>query len=387
MIALLVFVVVIVGSIMIHEAGHFFTARWFGMKAERFFFGFGPTLWSVRRGDTEYGVKAIPAGGFVKITGMSRYEDIPDSDRGRAFYAKPAWQRAIVLLSGCVTHFVLAAVLLFSVMAFFELPRLEGGVPVTSNEITEVAPDSPAEAAGLRPQDRVVAIDGTPVESFEDMRGVVASRPGEAVELTYARGSETRTVRVTLGEHTVDGRQAGFIGLASNALVMERYSVGEAFTGVFRGEFSLVTQTVRSLAGIGQVFTPDSIAAWLQQADGETPRTADGPVSLIGAGQVAMTLGQVGAFSSVLLLLAQLQIVIGTLNLLPLPPFDGGHLAVLAAESVVNTVRRARGLTGDWQVDPMTLMPLTLAVLLIVGLFALTAFYVDIVNPASRLIQ
>jgi membrane-associated protease RseP (regulator of RpoE activity) len=141
------------------------------------------------------------------------------------------------------------------------------------------------------------------------------------------------------------------------------------------------------MSGIAQVFTPDSIAAWLQQADGDTPRTTDGPVSLIGAGQVAAALGRAGAFSSVLLLLVQLEIVIGTLNLLPLPPFDGGHLAVLGVESVVNAVRRARGMTADWQVDPASLMPLTLAVLLILGLFALTAFYVDIVNPASELIQ
>jgi membrane-associated protease RseP (regulator of RpoE activity) len=88
-----------------------------------------------------------------------------------------------------------------------------------------------------------------------------------------------------------------------------------------------------------------------------------------------------------LLLLVQLEIVIGALNLLPLPPFDGGHLAVLGVEWMVNAVRRARGMTGDWQVDPASLMPLTLAVLLILGLFALTAFYVDIVNPASELIQ
>lgn len=387
MIALLVFVVVIVASIMIHEAGHFFTARWFGMKAERFFFGFGPTLWSTRRGDTEYGVKAIPAGGFVKIAGMNRYEEIAPGDIDRAFFSKPAWQRAIVLVAGSCTHFVVAAVLLFGVMAVYELPRLEDGAPVTSNEITHVEPDSPAAAAGLRPGDRVVAVDDTTVESFDQVRELVAARPEQEVSVTFVRGSETRTIPVTLAVRTVEGERVGFIGLASGLVSLERRSVAEAFTGVWVGEYSLPSQTARSLVGIAQVFRPDSIAAWLQQADGETPRTTDGPVSLIGAGQVATALGRVGAFSSVLLLLAQLQIVIGTLNLLPLPPFDGGHLAVLGVESAVNAVRRARGIAGDWQVDPASLMPLTLAVLLILGLFALTAFYVDIVNPASELIQ
>jgi membrane-associated protease RseP (regulator of RpoE activity) len=387
MIALLVFLVVIVASIMVHEAGHFFTARWFGMKVERFFFGFGPTLWSTRRGDIEYGIKALPAGGFVKIAGMNRYEDIAPGDKDRAFFSKPVWQRAIVLAAGSLTHFVLAAVLLFAVLAIYELPRLEDGVPVTSNEITHVEPRSPASAAGLRQGDRVVAVNDTAVDSFDQVRELVVARPEQQVSVTFVRGTETRTIPVTLAARTVDGERIGFIGLASELVSPERRSVGEAFAGVWVGEYSLPSQTARSLTGIVQAFTPDSIAAWLQQTDGDAPRTTDGPVSLIGAAQVATALGRVGAFSSVLLLLTQLQIVIGTLNLLPLPPFDGGHLAVLAVESVVNAVRRARGRAGDWQIDPASLMPLTLAVLLILGLFALTAFYVDIVNPASELIQ
>lgn len=387
MTALLLFLVVIVGSIMIHEAGHFFTARWFGMRAERFFFGFGPTLWSTRRGETEYGIKAIPAGGFVKISGMNRYEEVPEGTEDRAFYAKPAWQRAIVLVAGCFTHFVLAAVLLFCVQAFFELPRTRDGQPLSSTQIGEVVPDSPAAEAGLRAGDRVVAIAGTRVSTFEDFRDLVAARPNETVDVTVARDSQRRTVRVTLDESTVDGQTVGFIGIAPRAYLMERRSVGEAFAGVWVGEYSLPTQTAAALGGFGQVFTPDNIALWLQQADGETPRTANAPISLIGAGQVATELGRVGAFSTVLLLLATLQIIFGALNLLPLPPFDGGHLAVLAVESAVNAVRRARGKVADWQVDPQTLMPLTLAVLLVLGLFALTAFYVDIVNPASSIIQ
>ena len=387
MIALVLFLVVIVGSIMIHEAGHFVTARWFGMRAERFFFGFGPTLWSVQRGETEYGVKLLPLGGFVKIAGMNRYEEMPEGDQHRAFYAKPPWQRTIVLVAGVFTHFVLAAVLLFSVQAFFELPRVENGERVTNTEISEVVTDSPAAAAGLRPGDRVVSVAGTDVSSFDEVRDIVAARPNEQVDLTFARGSQQRSVRVTLGENTVEGERVGFIGVAAGNLVLEQRSLGEAFAGVWVGEYSLPRQTAMTLSGIAQVFTPDSISAWLQQTDADTPRTTDGPISLIGAGQVAAAMGRMGAFSSLLLMLASLQIVIGALNLLPLPPFDGGHLAVVAIESVVNAVRRALGRTGDWQVDPAALMPLTLAVLLIMGLFALTAFYVDIVNPASSLIQ
>jgi membrane-associated protease RseP (regulator of RpoE activity) len=385
--ALAFFVAVIVGSIMVHEAGHFFTARWFGMKAERFFFGFGPTLWSVHRGDTEYGVKAVPAGGFVKIAGMNRYEEIDPADEARAFHAKPAWQRAIVLGAGSFTHFVLAAVLLFVAMGFFELPRLEGGVPVGSNEVTQVVADSPAGSAGLRQGDRIVAINDVAITTFDEMRDIVAASGGEQVSVTFERGGDTRTLSITLDTREVEGEEVGFIGLASDRIASQRWTLSQAAAGVVTGEYSLPSQTARSLDGIAQVFTPDSLATWLQQADGETPRTADGPISLVGAGQAATALARIGAFSSVILLLAQLQIIIGTLNLLPLPPFDGGHLAVLAVESGVNAVRRRRGLSADWQVDPQALMPLTLAVLLLFGLFALTAMYVDIVNPISELIQ
>lgn len=385
--ALAVFVIVIVGSIMIHEAGHFFTARRFGMRVERFFFGFGPTLWSVRRGETEYGVKAIPAGGFVKIAGMNRYEDVDRVYEGRAFYAKPAWQRAIVLAAGSFTHFVLAALLLFGAMAFYELPELEDGAPVGTTEVTRVVEGSPAAVAGLREGDRIVAIDGSEIATFADLRDLVAARAGEQVEVTFERGDQTATVPVTLDSRELDGRQVGFIGLGSNQLAFRERTVPEAFTGVFVGEYSLPTQFRQSVVGIAQVFAPESLATWLSQADGDTPRTADGPVSLIGAGQAASALGAIGAFSAVIILLAQLQIIIGVLNLLPLPPFDGGHLAVLGVESTVNAMRRRRGMTADWQVDPSTLMPLTLAVLLLFGLFALTAIYVDIVNPISDLIQ
>jgi membrane-associated protease RseP (regulator of RpoE activity) len=385
--ALALFVVVIVGSIMVHEAGHFFTARWFGMKAERFFFGFGPTLWSVQRGETEYGVKAIPAGGFVKIAGMNRYEDIDAADEPRAFYNKPAWQRAIVLVAGSFTHFALAAVLLFVAMGFFALPRLEGGAPVGSTEVTQVVPDSPAAAAGLQEGDEIVALDGMPVETFEDMRDAVAAQPGAQIELTYERDGRTTTAPVTLDTRRDGGRDVGFIGIGSERIAFQQWTLPEAFSGVWVGEYSLPAQTRNAVVGIAQVFRPDSLARWLSQADGETPRTPDGPVSLIGAGQAATALASIGAFSSVIVLLAQLQIIIGVLNLLPLPPFDGGHLAVLGVESAVNAVRRRRGMAADWQVEPSALMPLTLAVLLLFGLVAITAIYVDIVNPISDLIQ
>lgn len=383
--AVFVFVAVVVGSIMVHEGGHFLTARRFGMKAERFFFGFGPTLWSFDRGETEYGVKAIPAGGFVKIAGMNRYEEIAPADEHRAFYNQPAWQRTIVLVAGSFTHFVLAGVLLFVAMAFFPLPRLEAGQLAESAQVSKVVAGSPAAAAGLRSGDTIAGVDGVAVADFAAVRAAVGARPGQQVDLTVERDGVTQTRSVTLGTNRESGTDRGFLGVRPD--IYQRWTPAQAAAGVFVGEYSLATQTSRALSGIAQVFTPDSIAAWLEQADPDAQRTADGPISLIGAGQAASALDNIGQFSSVIVLLASLQIVIGTANMLPLPPFDGGHVAVLAVESAVNAVRRRRGQDTDWQVDPTSLMPLTLAVLLLFGLFALTAFYIDIVNPVSELIQ
>lgn len=381
------FVIAMVAAIMLHEAGHFGTARLFGMRAERFFLGFGPTLWSTQRGETEYGVKAIPAGGFVKITGMNKFEDVGDDvDMSRVFYTKPAWQRAIVLAAGSVTHFVIAGVLLFVALAFFTVPALRDGQPVISSEVGDVVPDSPAAAAGLEAGDRILAVDGVPTRDFEELVETVSPLVGEQVALEIERDGRSEVVPVHIAEHPErDG--AGYLGIYPGSYLQEERSVSEALAAVVASENSLPAWTWRSLQGIAQVFTPSSISAWLQQADSGAERTAEGPISLVGAGQAVSALGQAGEFSAVLLLLAQLNIVIGALNLLPLPPFDGGHLAVLGVEAAVNTVRARRGQARDWAMDPATLMPLTLTVLLFFTLFAITAFYIDIVNPVSSLLE
>lgn len=381
------FVIAMVAAIMLHEAGHFGTAKLFGMRAERFFLGFGPTLWSTKRGETEYGVKAIPAGGFVKITGMNKFEDIgADVGTDRVFYTKPAWQRAIVLVAGSATHFVIAGVLLFVALAFFAVPMLRNGEPVIANEVGGVVAGSPAEEAGLRPGDRILEVDGVETSDFDSLVAAVAPLVGEQVPVSVQRGGDVRELSVHVAERE-EGSGQGYIGVYPGAYAMEEYSVVGALGGVVAGENSLPAWTWRSLVGIAQVFRPSSISAWLEQADSDAPRTAEGPISLIGAGQAVSALGQAGQMAAVLLLLAQLNIVIGALNLLPLPPFDGGHLAVLGIERAVNAVRARQGKATDWAMDPAALTPLTLTVLLFFTLFAVTAFYIDIVNPVSSLLE
>ena len=383
----LIFALAIGAAIMIHEAGHFLTARMFGMKASEFFVGFGPRIWSFRRGETEYGIKAIPAGGYVRIVGMSSHEPVDEADRPRAFFSKPAWQRFIVLIAGSVTHFVLAAVLIFVTLAFFAVPVIEGGAPVISNVVFEALPGDPADVAGIEAGDEIVAVAGQPVDDFDDVVEVVGASAGRTVDVTVVRGGERLVLPVDVADTRPDGTAGGYLGVRPDGLLFSDASVAEAAGGVVSGPYSVPSLTSQSLVGLANVFTIDSLSAWLRQADPEAERTADGPISLIGAAQVGDELVRLGEVSSVLLLLAQLNIVLGALNMLPLPPLDGGHVAVLGVERAVNAVRRQRGESDDWQLDPAVITPIALVVILALGLFGVTALYIDLVNPASQLLQ
>src|SRR3954453_4576540 len=175
----LFFVIALLVSVMLHEAGHFFTARAFGMKASRFFVGFGPTLWSTRRGETEYGVKAIPAGGFVKIIGMTDLEEIEPGDEDRAFFRQPAPQRLVVLSAGSVVHFILAIFLLFLVLATTgDILKADPTLKIGSNstcvpqDLDKGGPSGPPKAPAvgkLKADDTVVAVNGQTLSSYDQL--------------------------------------------------------------------------------------------------------------------------------------------------------------------------------------------------------------------------
>lgn len=374
-----IFVASLIVAVMFHEFGHFATAKAFGMKVERFFFGFGPTLWSFHRGETEYGVKAVPAGGFVKITGMSAFEEVPPDAAGRTFHEQSAWKRLIVLAAGSFTHFVAAVVILFCALAFV-------GLPFASNAIEAVSEDSPAQAAGLEPGDEIVAVDGVDTPDFIGVRDAVTSRPGERVVLTVERDGERIEVPVEIAAEAPDGSARGFLGVAP-APRTERLPVLEAAGATIAGDFSVVRLTQLTISGLTEALSPTGISRWLGEIDSDEPRSPEGPISVVGIGQAVNALGSAGDLFAVLAILAQLNIVLGVLNMLPLPPLDGGHVAVLAVEESVNAVRRRRGRPGTWRLDPSVITPVALAVILLFTMLTLTAVYVDIVRPASELVQ
>src|SRR5579875_247063 len=230
-----IFILALCLSITAHEFGHFATAKKFGMKVTQFFICIGPTIWSTVRGDTEYGVKAFPVMGYVKIAGMTSMDEVDPVDEPRSFRRKPGWQRLIVMFAGSFMHFVLAFVVLFILAAGIGLVNentTQLGPPgacvpanvkaLDNGTCTSGEPASPAKAAGLRAGDTVVSFDGKQVSTWTALGTVIRdTKPGRPVPITVQRDGKKVTRDVTLV--TVKGRSGSYLGI-SGVDVVQRYS-------------------------------------------------------------------------------------------------------------------------------------------------------------------
>jgi membrane-associated protease RseP (regulator of RpoE activity) len=361
------FFVALIVVIVIHEAAHFGAAKRFGIKVEEFFVGFGPRIWSTRRGETEYGFKWIPAGGYVKIAGMNPYQPAAPEDLPRTFGAKPIWQRAIVIFAGPATHFVLAF------LCFAVWLAIVGQPDVRSPLITTIAPtlggaESPAAAAGLRAGDRVLAVDG--LEDPTDLQLVTYTREhvGDPITFRVERDGRTFAVDIVPVLATVQGERVGRIGVV---LGQAREPVG--ILGAVTGGADLVWDSgVQTMANIGRIFGPEGIGRVAQLLFTDAPREVTDPVSVVGIGQVAGETASGRNAGDLLYLFALVNVFIGLLNLLPLPPFDGGHLTLLGVEKVLGR-----------PVDMRKVIPISVAVVAFFVMFTFSIIYLDVVKPGS----
>ncbi|MDQ3878387.1 MAG: site-2 protease family protein [Actinomycetota bacterium] len=385
---IIIFVVAILLVVMIHESGHFLVAKAFDFKATKFFLGFGPTLWSFTKGETEYGVKAIPAGGFVKIVGMNPYEEVPPEDEERSYPNKPRWQRALVLVAGSGTHFIVAFLILWITAMTLGYPT--GGA---SNKILEVQREldgKPTAAAlnGFQPGDTIVGVGNDTHDSWGQIRSYIRAHPNDAGTFTVEHDGDTRTVTVTLGSALFRGTDIvayappggelraprkgetlkGFLGVNPEP-EYGVFSVGGGFVDAGARTWDLTTNSV---VGIGRVFSMVfGGELWHQITTPQaTTDTRDSPLGLVGAAQIAGQSVQKGRYLDLIALIVGFTVFVGLMNLLPLPPLDGGHLAVLVFERITNRT-----------VDMRKLIPLAAAVISFFVLLFVAVLYLNIAHP------
>ena len=448
-------VTAIIFMIFMHELGHYLTARWTGMKVTEFFIGFGPRLWSMRKGDTEYGVKGIPAGAYVRIIGMNNLDPVEPGDEDRSYRVKSFPRKLLVVSAGSIMHFLMALVLLFGLFVTYGVDADDG-----SWEIGSVSDASAALALDLEVGDRILTLDGEEVTDFAAFGDLVEVRGGQTVDVVWERDGDVVSDSVTLGARLSEVGADGFGGLLpldrilsidgtdvfswadvvattegrqGDRVDMIVDPVGEAFPRVMfdvtigevptdpteatYGFFGVSQDPVRetlgpidatrragsdfvellglSVEGLARFFTPSTLGNFVSDTLGggdDAPTTEvssaeereiasraldtrnpdeDRILSIYGAARVGANID----FERQLGLLVMLNIFVGVFNMLPLPPLDGGHVAVA-------TYERIRSIGGRrYEVDYARVLPLTYAVFGLLVTIGLLALFRDIIDP------
>ena len=409
-IGIVLFALAILVSVALHECGHMWVARATGMKVRRYFVGFGPTLWSTMRpnklGSTEYGVKAIPLGGFCDIAGMTSVDTMRPEDEPYAMYKQKTWKRVAVLFAGPAMNFIIGLVLVYGIAIVWGLPNLHPPTTaivgetscvkteVTKGELGTCTGTGPAALAGIKAGDVVVKVGSTPVATFQDMVTEVRKSSGPTpFVIERTEDGKTTTVDTVVDVTTtkrwvapVGGGEAtgpsdvGSIGIAAAQFGPTHYNPLSAVPGTFAFSGDLAVELGKSMAAI-----PSKVGA-LVHAIGGGERDPETPISVVGASIIGGDTVDHGVWVAFWFFLAQLNFVLGAINLVPLLPFDGGHIAVAIYEKIRNMFRSIRGVMPAAPVDYTKLMPATYVILaVVVGYMALTVT-ADLVNPI-RLFQ
>lgn len=387
---------IFVAVIMLHELGHFATAKWSGLKVSEYFLGFGPRLWSVKRGETEYGVKAIPAGGYVKILGMTNLEEVDPADEARTYRSAHFGRRLLVISAGSLMHMLIALVVAWVVLSPLGTINDSSTQPVVGSISALATGQSPAQAAGFRVGDRVVAVDGHRVRSWNDVPPLIRARPGEATSIDVLRhGSLVHLQATPVDESTVSVTGAGapvptthhvgFLGIGQALPVVHENPVGAVGTAV-KGIGSTIAAEV---GGLGHSLSIHGLANYARLVEGHghtaaTPQSATANqnrfVSIVGVVQLSTDAAHSG-IRNLLALLVTFNVFLGVFNMVPLLPLDGGHFVV----AIYERLRSRRGLR--YRVDIRKLLPATYLVFMLIIVLGVTSVYLDIAHPVANPFQ
>ena len=388
-IGVIAFVVALLLSVMIHEAGHYLTAKRFGMKVTEFFVGFGQKIWSTQRGETEFGVKAIPAGGYCRIVGMTPREVLSEADADRAFVKAGVGQRLIVLGAGSFLHFVIGFVLLLTLFSAIgitsltnQVERVSECIPQTATEVcSSKSTPSPAKKAGILAGDEIISINGVEYTEWAQAVRVIRQSAGKQLDITVNRNGALLNILVTPAFRELDGEKIGVLGVV-NKVGTVTYAPITAVSKAGSFTIEILQNSLTALISL-----PSKIPDLINQTFGNEERDPEGLVGVVGvarvSGETAETKALTGRekIATFVLIIASLNLFVGMFNLLPLLPLDGGHMAVAIADGVRNTRAKAKGLARPAPFDVERLTPITMVVFVLMASLSLLLLTADILNP------
>ncbi|MFM2214917.1 MAG: hypothetical protein RJA88_286 [Actinomycetota bacterium] len=370
----LAFVIALLLSVMVHEFGHYLTAKRFGMKVTEFFLGFGKRIWSFTRGETEFGIKAIPAGGYCRIEGMTPRDEMPAGEESRAFYGASTLQKLIVLGAGSFAHLIIGFLLIFSIL-------FGVGVNALLSDITQVSPNSAAAAAGFQPGDKIVEVEGVKVTDWYQDAKMIATSGGRELSFKVERDGEIISLKAS--PTYLESEKRYLLGVVTKVGTKREGFVTSVKDSV-RATGVLTRESAKALVAL-----PTKVPQLIRQTFGDEERDPNGLVGVVGAARVSgdaigsQKLNSTERFGTFLLLVASLNIFVGLFNLLPLLPLDGGHMAVAIADEIRASFARLRGRPRPAAIDVNVLTPVTMGVFAVLAVLTVILLIADIFNPIS----